>query len=248
MREFFIRNGEPKPNFWAGVTVCTQKEADEKIPILLATPIENRFVSIEPMLEAIDISQYLNYYYFQCESCDHRESNPELVCPTCAEFDENNDNPDECPDCGLLHGENPISECSKCGGETYQQSPTLDWIIVGGETGADARPMHPDWVRTIRDQCEQWKKPFFFKGWGEWLPDDNHILDYEARWGAPPENPSRYAQIGVEGEFCPGHFFLCDPSGYLLTVFKVGKRFSGRTLDGREWNDVPKQPPIGSLN
>jgi len=49
----------------------------------------------------------------------------------------------------------------------------VDWVIVGGESGPHARPMHPDWVRSIRDQCKAYNVPFFFKQWGEWLPLEN---------------------------------------------------------------------------
>jgi len=51
--------------------------------------------------------------------------------------------------------------------------PAIDWVIVGGESGPHARPMHPDWVRSIRDQCNEANVPFFFKQWGEWLPLEN---------------------------------------------------------------------------
>jgi len=46
----------------------------------------------------------------------------------------------------------------------------LDWVIAGGETGQAARPMHPDWVRSLRDQCYAASVPLFFKAWGEWVP------------------------------------------------------------------------------
>lgn len=46
----------------------------------------------------------------------------------------------------------------------------LDWVIVGGESGPSARPMHPDWVRSIRDQCQAADTAFFFKQWGAWAP------------------------------------------------------------------------------
>ncbi|MED1802084.1 phage Gp37/Gp68 family protein [Brevibacillus porteri] len=46
----------------------------------------------------------------------------------------------------------------------------IDWIIVGGESGPNARPMHSDWVESLRDQCEEYGVPFFFKQWGEWVP------------------------------------------------------------------------------
>jgi protein gp37 len=47
----------------------------------------------------------------------------------------------------------------------------IDWVVVGGETGAAARPMQPDWVRSVRDRCTAAGVPFFFKQWGEWAPD-----------------------------------------------------------------------------
>jgi len=46
----------------------------------------------------------------------------------------------------------------------------IDWVICGGESGPGARPMKPDWVRSIRDQCFAFDIPFFFKQWGEWSP------------------------------------------------------------------------------
>ncbi|MBB5428789.1 protein gp37 [Paraburkholderia atlantica] len=49
----------------------------------------------------------------------------------------------------------------------------LDWMIVGGESGHGARPMHPDWARSLRDQCASAEVPFFFKQWGEWAPGSN---------------------------------------------------------------------------
>ena len=47
----------------------------------------------------------------------------------------------------------------------------IDWVIVGGESGVQARPMHPEWVRSIRDQANAGEVPFFFKQWGTWGPD-----------------------------------------------------------------------------
>lgn len=59
----------------------------------------------------------------------------------------------------------------------------LDWVIVGGESGSGARPMHPDWARSLRGQCAAAGVPFFFKQWGEFAPldtfsdveDDGHV-------------------------------------------------------------------------
>jgi protein gp37 len=48
--------------------------------------------------------------------------------------------------------------------------PSLDWVVCGGESGPNARPMHPDWARSLRDQCQAAGVPFFFKQWGAWAP------------------------------------------------------------------------------
>ena len=60
----------------------------------------------------------------------------------------------------------------------------LDWVIVGGETGANARPMHPDWVRSIKEQCKEAKVPFFFKQWGEYktLPQGESVTGYKSHF------------------------------------------------------------------
>ena len=58
-----------------------------------------------------------------------------------------------------------------------QRHTGIDWVIAGGESGPNARPPHPDWFRTLRDQCADADVPFFFKQWGEWAPD---IREFQA--------------------------------------------------------------------
>lgn len=94
----------------------------------------------------------------------------------------------------------------------------IDWIIVGGESGKNARPMHPGWVRSIQDQCENAGVPFFFKQWGEWLP-----------------NVYGDMSIPANTNFDKKHFLFSDG----LAVCRVGKKNAGRLLDGREWNEFP---------
>ncbi len=96
---------------------------------------------------------------------------------------------------------------------SYLRSPTrIDWTIVGGESGPGARPMHPDWARSLRDQWQSARAPFFFKQWGEWAP-----CPFDG-----PHDPASH------------HRFL--DGTYML---RVGKRAAGRLLDGREWKEVP---------
>lgn len=103
----------------------------------------------------------------------------------------------------------------------------VEWLICGGESGPRARPSHPDWFRAVRDQCYAARVPFFFKQWGEWI-----AAGQETGW--TPE----YVR---EVKYC--HWIGGQTSA------KVGKRFSGRLLDGREWNEFPKgecmSPSVG---
>jgi len=72
--------------------------------------------------------------------------------------------------------------------DEYDGLRELDWVICGGESGTGARPMHPDWARALRDQCSAAGVPFFFKQWGEWLPD--------AGWEAGRTNYAQFARVG----------------------------------------------------
>jgi len=106
-------------------------------------------------------------------------------------------------------------------GGSYQRE-FLDWIIVGGESGPGARPMHPDWVRSIRDQCQEANVPFFFKQWGEWKPHSE--------------------RLGGGIFFKPDSTFTCQGDywdGSAAAMNRVGKKHAGRLLDGREWNERP---------
>lgn len=61
-------------------------------------------------------------------------------------------------------------------GPEWQPGRALDWVIAGGESGPEARPTRPEWVRSLRDQCASAGVAFFFKQWGEWAPDPHDEL------------------------------------------------------------------------
>lgn len=96
--------------------------------------------------------------------------------------------------------------------------PTIDWVIAGGESGPNARPMHPDWARSLRDQCQAADVAFHFKQWGEWAPCE---FGAGERHDPPPSELS--------------HYFDSPP----YKVWRFGKKAAGRLLDGREWNEYP---------
>jgi len=136
------------PNVWLGVTAENQKWADLRIPELLRTPAAVRFVSIEPMLSAIDLTPWLE----DAMLCGIHGRVPRQYWTTQKS-------------CGLCMEERSVSAgMAPSLARDIQQG--LSWCIIGGETGPGARPMHPDWARGVRDQCEAAGVPFFFKSWG----------------------------------------------------------------------------------
>jgi protein gp37 len=93
---------------------------------------------------------------------------------------------------------------------------SLDWIIAGGESGPRSRPMNPEWARDLRDQCNLSGAKFHFKQWGHWSP--------EAR--------------GVDQEH--RRIELFDRTGKPVTLVRLGKKASGRILDGATWDEFPE--------
>lgn len=186
-------------NVWLGVTVCNQEEADEKLPILMKIPAAKRFVSVEPMLEPVD----LDFCVF-----DRHEAIQELVYG---------------PEC--LNEEQADSIVG----------PVIDWVICGGETGPGARPMHSDWVKSLRDQCKNAGVPFFFKSWGEWWPCSQIPDDFDC---------SKYpvGDIGDDGIFIPPPALEVPFRNGVCSeqTFKVGKKLSGYLIDGQEYRQFPE--------
>ena len=107
----------------------------------------------------------------------------------------------------------------------------INWVICGGESGPGARPMHPDWARSLRDQCAAAGVPFHFKQWGEWLPV---LLEDGGDVWLPDDGSEGDEACRFEGMRRP----IMRVAGQDFA--RVGKRLAGRLLDGREWNEVPR--------
>ena len=124
---------------------------------------------------------------------------------------------------------NLLSNSQAHGGGIHQ-------VILGGETGTGARPMHPDWARSVRDQCHAAGVPFFFKSWGEWLP--NSHWSQEARqenwkrlqWGTLTQDGTYF------NETTPFNGHDDDGHGGEAAIWRVGKEKAGRQLDRKEHN------------
>lgn len=134
---------------------------------------------------------------------------------------------------------------------------SLDWIICGGESGPQARPMHPQWARALRDQCQETGIAFFFKQWGEWMsltqistfernefdiPDRTIREPYRETYYKAMER-HQWGAFTAGGEYYPVTTTWNGRQGnpddnYEVTMVRLGKKAAGRLLDGREWNEV----------
>lgn len=114
----------------------------------------------------------------------------------------------------------PKRECPPEQLPYYFAHARIHWVIAGGESGPNARPMHPDYARLLRDQCVAAGVNFHFKQWGEWLPG-SHVED-------------KFTDAQLSSIKC--HLF--DGDGFCAS-FKVGKKKAGRLLDGQTWDEFP---------
>ena len=109
-------------------------------------------------------------------------------------------------------------------------------MIAGGESGPGARPMHPDWARGLRDQCDAASVPFFFKQWGDWSAFFDRDRD-DPDWR---DLPRLDGQMGRGAERWHNLAGGCGFHGERLVAMRnVGKVVAGRDLDGRTWDQMP---------
>jgi len=111
-------------------------------------------------------------------------------------------------------------------GKTILGSDAIGWIIAGGESGHGARPMHPDWARSLRDQCRAAGVAFHFKQWGEYRPAE------------PAESGILVRGREECGYYCDSAVGHVDHSE--VAMVRVGKKAAGRILDGRTWDEFPE--------
>jgi len=114
----------------------------------------------------------------------------------------------------------------------YDRVSGVDWVVVGGESGPQARPMHPQWARNLRDQCEASSVPFLFKQWGEWTPGEN------VEWAEGLAKTAR--RFGNDWLFSTES--LSGADGHVddePDLYWVGKQSAGRRLDGNLYDGYP---------
>ena len=194
-----------RPNVWLGTTVENQEYADKRIPELLRCRdlCDKLFLSCEPLLGPIDLSQI----------------------PT---------SPKDRVQAHVLRGtyemEHPGDYETQAAMQGFEGGPKIDWVIAGGESGSKARPSHPEWFRSLRDQCSDAGVPFHFKQWGEHCPSKGFDpeIDHDVR-------------IDLGGRDVTGLSGLWDESDAFM--HRDGVKAAGRTLDGVEHLAFPSVDP-----
>jgi protein gp37 len=200
----------PLPNVWLGASTEDQATADERIPHLLRTPASVRFLSCEPLLGPVDLHT-VHYGEHALDVLQYRYR------PWATR--------QGARDTGMSFGLAGLGR--------------IHWVIAGGESGPNARPMDPDWARSLRDQCQAARVAYFMKQWGEWLPGEVRIEE-DCSFRAYHQDGS--GPDGHQGK--PDHWWRSvdtrrpDLPGVIST--RVGKHIAGRLLDGRTWDDFPE--------
>lgn len=125
----------------------------------------------------------------------------------------------------------------------------IDWVICGGESGPHARPMHPDWARSLRDQCAAAGVPFFFKQHGAWAPISSPLEDPHGLSGGLRKDDvvrgDRQCLL-PDGTHFDRVFFEPVPAG-AQWMERLGKKAAGALLDGVEHKGFPERGPHGSM-
>lgn len=199
----------PLPNVWLGTSVEDQKRADERIPVLLTTPAAVRWISAEPLLGPLNLKRFMWPVHPRWPA---RYKSPADAIADGAEV--------------TYHRQALV----------MASNVYLDWVVAGGESGPGARPMHPAWARSLRDQCAASGVAFLFKQWGDWLPrcepiavDSEYVymhdgIGTERRWLTPAGGGSSPCDEPADGD---------------ELMIRVGKRQAGRLLEKVEHNGYP---------
>jgi protein gp37 len=199
-------------NLWVGVSV-ENNDQRHRIDHLRQIPAKVRFLSCEPLIGLVDLDP--------------------PVCPDCGGFGDNIGRADDgatpwCMECdteaGLGWWLDPCADENQAG---------INWVIVGGESGHKARPVHPQWVRSLVWQCKDAGVPVFFKQWGEWgdaTTSKNGRIICSEGWSCDLTDDAAAAAHDLLGHH------NCQPKA----VYAIGKEAAGNLLDGQIWERFPE--------
>lgn len=189
----------PWPNVWLGTTVENQEEAERRVPHLLAMPAAVRFLSCEPLLGELDL--------------------------TCIPWRFNGMTGRTVKTVNALTGNITFLDPVFGGGSRVSG---LDLVIAGGESGPGARPLHPAWARSLRDQCVAAEVPYFFKQWGDWVPTGSVDIYCHGPDGKQRRYPGSAGILWLaDGRVCLRDFSVKEHAARI----KAGEAYNTRAVE-----------------
>ena len=224
--------GWPLPNVGYGVSV-ENLDHDSRIVDLQHTPSAMRWLSLEPLLGELDLTNVRAGVHDRFEDCG---GCPDDFFPKGSVGWGRSD---------VLRGEywgtmqSPDGKVWRDHEQLGFTEPPIDWVVVGGESGPRARPMHPDWARSIRHQCRAAGVPFFFKQWGAWASPNQIPGACGCKLGSKRPFVGKILGPRVGEYLFGGRVFRSYVHDDGQIAVRVGKARAGRELDGRTWNQLP---------
>lgn len=192
--EVLYEDGWPA-NVWVGLNVSNQVQVDSWVPALISLPAPVHFLYINPVSQ-LTLGEFLQFEFPRCDGFLGSHKAETGYCVRCNG-----------------HETDPIH---------VSPSGKVSWVIASGQSGHGALPSSPDWMVSLRDECISAKVPFFFDGWGDWVP--------------------MLGQIGN----VPVSKVTTTSDGWVLGF--AGKSASGNQLYGRHYQDLPAIAPAAAEN
>jgi hypothetical protein len=196
----------PLPNVWLGTSI-ENDDVTERVRTLSRVPAVVRFLSVEPLLGPLDLDRCACDGGIRCCGCGGAGV---------VEVDD-------------VQGDDDCRDCRGTGS-------LIDWVVIGGQIGPHALPMHPQWARDIRDQCAAAGVAFWFTGWGEWVPYDNRVHPLFDPQDAGEITGSKIVRMREDGALL-GHAGGWHQGDEWM--YRAAKHAASRLLDGVEHNGFP---------
>lgn len=217
----------PMPHVFLGATAEDQQHLDERAPHVMDLAVVGwrTWLSLEPLLGLVDLNKILSAAATKVPTTGGQPWGHTVSALT-----------------GQV-SDTPGWHTNRC------EYGRLHWIICGGETGPGARPMHPDWIRAVRDQCAEAEIPFLFKQWGEWgttridlrtnAPAWDLFHDFNHYCNKAPTRMRKGDKLICPDGHVPTHGGRDGKTFPMAVITRVGKKRAGRQIDGQTWNGLP---------
>lgn len=197
-------------NVWPGVSAGTQDGLNVRLPFLAALPAPVIFLSLEPLIQSVRLSAVQPLPRERVAQLLRAEYDAEQAYWYATTYD-------------VIARDRPWES----------RNPRGTWVIVGGESGPHARPMHPKWARDLRDEARAVGSPYYLKQWGNWAAGGQELP------GGPALGRANFGTLGSDGQWTYNEYSSLFGFPDLTCMYEVGKHVAGHLLDGQEYREHP---------